>query len=81
MLCSYVLVNWNIWLSALHGADCETALLQFGLGVIPVLVHDEVLQSWEETHVAKHVAVVQSLGAKNTKYSNLQLLPPFGDPF
>jgi len=64
---SYVLVNWNIWLSALHGADCETALLQFGLGVIPVLVHDEVLQSWEETHVAKHVTVVQSLGAKITK--------------
>jgi len=65
--CSYILVNRNIWLTTLHGADCETALLQFGLGVIPVLVHDEVLQSWEETHVAEHVAVVQSLGAENTK--------------
>jgi hypothetical protein len=64
---SHILVNWNIWLSAIHGADCETALLQFGFGVIPVLVHDEVLQSWEETHVAKHVTVFQSLGTENTK--------------
>lgn len=59
--CANALVNGNVRFSSIHGPQGEAALLQLGLGVIPVLVHDKLLQSREEAHIAESCAVFQIL--------------------
>lgn len=56
-----VLVKWYIRLPSLHGPQGKTALLQFRLRVVPVLVHDELLEPWEQARVAEYLAVIEIL--------------------
>ena len=58
------LVDGNVGLRSIHVAECEAALLQLGLGVIPVLVQDEQLQTREEAHLAELPAKLQTLPAR-----------------
>lgn len=48
MLSGVLLVEWDVGLLAL-GSQGQTALLQLGLGVIPVLVQNKLLQHTERT--------------------------------
>ena len=61
-----VLVHRDVRFATVQFSQCETALLQLGLGVVPVLVHDEHAQPREETNLAEHTAVVQVLVHKQS---------------
>lgn len=54
------LIERNIWLAAIHRSQSETALLQLRLRIIPVLVHNKVLQSGEQTDGAKRHAMIKT---------------------
>ena len=51
------LVHRYIRVLAVHGPECETTLLQLRLGVVPLLVDDEVLQTGEETYFGKQATI------------------------
>uniref|UniRef100_A0A182JB47 Uncharacterized protein n=1 Tax=Anopheles atroparvus TaxID=41427 RepID=A0A182JB47_ANOAO len=55
------LVHRYVRLPAVHRAERKAALLQLRFRIVPVLVHDEVLQPREQTHVAERFAVLQLL--------------------
>ena len=51
------LVHRYIRVLTVHGPECETTLLQLRLGVVPLLVDDEVLQTGEETYFGKQATI------------------------
>ena len=55
------LVHRYIWLPSLHGPECETALLQLGLGIVPFLIGDELIEPGEEADLGEDLAVLQVL--------------------
>ena len=55
------LVHRYIWLPSLHGSECETALLQLGLGIVPFLIGDELIEPGEEADLGEDLAVLQVL--------------------
>ena len=50
------LVGRDVRLASVHLAQGQAALLQFGLGVVPLLVQDELAQTREEAHLGERLA-------------------------
>ncbi len=55
------LVDRDVRLALSQATQREAALLQLGLGVVPVLVHDELVQAGEEADAAEGFANFQPL--------------------
>ena len=55
------LVHGNIGFSVLQRSQRQTTLLQLALGIVPLLVENETLESREEADVTKDFAVFQVL--------------------
>uniref|UniRef100_A0A182Q3E9 Uncharacterized protein n=1 Tax=Anopheles farauti TaxID=69004 RepID=A0A182Q3E9_9DIPT len=55
------LVHRDVRFATVHRAQREAALLQLRLRIVPVLVHDEILQPREQTHVTEGLAVLEPL--------------------
>lgn len=47
----FYLVAGDVWLATVERAECEAALLQLGLGVVPLLGQDELLKPREEANL------------------------------
>uniref|UniRef100_A0A182M1A2 Uncharacterized protein n=1 Tax=Anopheles culicifacies TaxID=139723 RepID=A0A182M1A2_9DIPT len=52
-------VHGNVRFATVHRAQRQAALLQLRLWIVPVLVHDKVLQAREQTHVTEHLTVLE----------------------
>jgi hypothetical protein len=55
------LVAGNVRLATIEGAQGEAALLQLGLGIVPLLGEDELLQAREEANLAEKTHYHQHL--------------------
>lgn len=54
------LVERNLRLAIAHVPQCQAALLELRLRVVPILIADEMLQPWEEHNLAEPTTVFQT---------------------